>query len=379
MDMRKAFDTVKHSLLFRKLVDRRMPPIFLRLLMYMYMHQTARVKWNGTLSDAFSILNGVKQGAVLSAILFCVYVDDLIKELRRKRDGCWINQRYVGIIVYADDIVLLSPSLDGLQKMVNTCSNYAKKFHLTFSTHENPQKSKTKCMVFQRKTKKLRSINLNGEDLPWDSTLKHLGTTIRNDINCDMKQDLSEKRAAYIAKNNELNQEFHYAYPSTKIWVNNVYNSSFYGAPLWDLYSHDFEKLEKSWNVSQRIMLSLPRTTHRYFIEPLSRTKHIIKSIKNRFLSFVEKVRSSKKEVLRSVLRTIEYDCRSTTGRNIRKLKLETRQEEINDTPYAEIDMNDAWKIPLARDIVDIKSGKLTINDMSTQELEAIEELVCSS
>ena len=196
--------------------------------MYTYMYQTAKVKWNGTLSDAFFVLNGVKQGAVLSAILFCVYVDDLIKKLRKKRDGCWINQRYVGIIVYADDIVLLSPSLDGLQNMVNTCSNYAKKFHLKFSTHENPCKSKTKCIAFQRKTKEPSSITLNGEALPWVSTIKHLGTTIRSTINCEMKQDLSEKRAAYIVKNNELNQEFHYAYPSTKIWLNN--NSSFYGA-----------------------------------------------------------------------------------------------------------------------------------------------------
>ena len=125
-------------------------------------------------------------------------------------------------------------------------------------------------------------------------------------------------------------------------------------------------------------MLSLPRTTHRYFIEPLSETKHN-KSIKARFLSFVEKIRSSKKEVLRTILRTIENDCRSTTGRNLRKLKLETKQGKINDQPYAEIDVNDAWKIPLARDIVDIKSDKLTINDMSTKELEAIEYLVCSS
>ena len=80
----------------------------------MYMHQSAKVKWNGSISEAFSILNGVKQGAVLSAILFCVYIDDLIKELRRNKDGCWVANRYVGIAVYADDIVLLSPFLDGL-------------------------------------------------------------------------------------------------------------------------------------------------------------------------------------------------------------------------------------------------------------------------
>lgn len=104
-------------------------------------NQAVKVKWNGTLSEAFSIKNGVKQGAVLSAILFCVYIDDLIKELRRNRDGCWINNRFVGITVYADDIVLLSPPLDGLQNKVDTCSTYAKQYHLTFSTNKNPTKS----------------------------------------------------------------------------------------------------------------------------------------------------------------------------------------------------------------------------------------------
>ena len=140
MDMKKAFDMVKHGMLFRKLVERNVPPIYLRLLLVMYMSQTAKVRWEGILSDAFAILNGVKHGATLSAILFCIYIDDLLKEMRRNRDGCWVNNTYVGIIVYADDIVLLSPSIDGLQNMVNTCSGYATRHNLTFSTHENPQK-----------------------------------------------------------------------------------------------------------------------------------------------------------------------------------------------------------------------------------------------
>ena len=92
--------------------------------------------------------NGVKQGAVLSAVLFCVYIDDLIKILRRKKTGCWISKNYVGIIVYADDIVLLSASIDGLQEMIDTCSEYAAKHNLPFSTNKDPKKSKTKCMEF---------------------------------------------------------------------------------------------------------------------------------------------------------------------------------------------------------------------------------------
>ena len=69
--------------------------------------------------------NGVKQGAVLSALLFCVYVDELFKILRKKRTGCWINNNYIGILGYADDIFLLSPTRDRLQEMVKTCDDYA--------------------------------------------------------------------------------------------------------------------------------------------------------------------------------------------------------------------------------------------------------------
>ena len=84
MDMKKAFDMVKHSTLFEKLIERKIPPIYLRLMLVMYMLQKAEVKWDGKISEAFAILNGVKQGAVISAILFCVYI---IKEVRRNRDG----------------------------------------------------------------------------------------------------------------------------------------------------------------------------------------------------------------------------------------------------------------------------------------------------
>ena len=123
MDMRKAFDMVKYSTLFKKLMGRKLSPIFMRLMLVMYISQKANVRWGTSSSTSFSITNGVKQGAVLSSVLFCVYIDDLIKTLRKKETGCWINNSFVGIIVFADDIVLLSPSIDGLQEMIDTCSD----------------------------------------------------------------------------------------------------------------------------------------------------------------------------------------------------------------------------------------------------------------
>ena len=381
MDMKKAFDMVKHSKLFRKLIESNVPPIFLRLLLVMYISQSAKVRWNGKLSHSFSISNGVKQGAALSTILFCIYIDELIRELRRNREGCWVNGEYVGIVVYADDIALLSPSIDGLQNMIGTCERYAELHNLTFSTHENPSKSKTKCMAFLQEKQSLRNLYLKGQSLPWRNSVKHLGTTLTNDGGCRLEQDLLEKRARYIARNNELRQEFHYAHYKTKIQINNIYNTSFYGAPLWDFFSRNFVKLEKTWNTSARLILDLPRNTHRYFIEPLTETHHVIKSLWNRFLNFVSNISNGKKKALRRVLDLVKEDVRSTTGKNLRHLRMKTvnfneKELDVYKDPYKPIPSNDTWRISMVKEIIDIRCGDRPTN-LSKKEVDDLADYVC--
>jgi len=67
------------------------------------------------------ILCGVRQGGVLSPLLFSVYVDDLIRLLKRSGYDAYIGSQFVGTILYADDITLLSGSCRGLQKMLDIC------------------------------------------------------------------------------------------------------------------------------------------------------------------------------------------------------------------------------------------------------------------
>ena len=81
-----------------------------------------------------------------------------------------------------------------------------------------------------------------------------------------------EKRAQYINRVNELNQEFYFADTLTRIKINNIFNTSFYGSQIWDLFNQESERVEKTWNTSQRVLLRIPRVAHRYFIEPLSET-----------------------------------------------------------------------------------------------------------
>ena len=71
------------------------------------------------------MLKGVKQGGVLSPILFCVYIDGLLSRLKCAGIGCHIGLYFVGGLAYADDIVLLAPTVDALRRMLKLCDNYA--------------------------------------------------------------------------------------------------------------------------------------------------------------------------------------------------------------------------------------------------------------
>jgi hypothetical protein len=81
LDASKAFDRVKYCKLFEILVNKNMCSCYVRLIINMYTTQKLRVKWGDTVSLDFNCLNGVKQGGVLSPILFCIYMDELLSRL----------------------------------------------------------------------------------------------------------------------------------------------------------------------------------------------------------------------------------------------------------------------------------------------------------
>ena len=112
LDASKAFDRVHYVKLFRLLLQRKLCPLVLRCILNMYTNQKIRVRWGNKVTPDVGISNGVKQGGVLSPVLFTVYLDELLHRMSNSRLGCYIGNIFCGTLAYADDVIInVAPSV----------------------------------------------------------------------------------------------------------------------------------------------------------------------------------------------------------------------------------------------------------------------------
>jgi hypothetical protein len=175
LDCSKAFDKCRFDKLFQKLVDRAVPGIVVRVLVHIYEEQSAWVKLVDKRSSSFGILNGTRQGSVLSPALFAVYLDGLLDQLRKLGVGCHIGGWWYGAACFADDLILLAPARSAAAMMLKCCEEYALQHNLEFSTDPDPNKSKSKCIYFKGKVRNRELPDHLVLKLPWVEKAEHLG------------------------------------------------------------------------------------------------------------------------------------------------------------------------------------------------------------
>ena len=90
-DITKAFDTVKHSLLFRSLIQAGVSTWIVLLIVNWYSKLSVAVRWNRSISRYFTVNSGVRQGSILSPSLFTVFINVVcIENLWTVLDVCVI-------------------------------------------------------------------------------------------------------------------------------------------------------------------------------------------------------------------------------------------------------------------------------------------------
>src|SRR5437870_4951867 len=171
LDISKGFDKVNHSLLFLKLMKRGAPAILINLLYYWYSISYNCVRWENVISRQYRLLAGIRQGGVLSPVLFSTYVNDLLDKFAKF--GCYFKGISVSAIMYADDLVLLSPSICELQNMLNVCCNELALLDLQVNV-----KKCSAIRIGNRYKSKCTDLILKDTKIPWTTEVKYLGIYI---------------------------------------------------------------------------------------------------------------------------------------------------------------------------------------------------------
>jgi hypothetical protein len=304
-------------------------------------------------------------------------MDRLIKKIRRLGLGCHVLGKFLGIFVYADDIFLLCPSRSGLQAMVTECQEFAKENNLVFSVNSNPEKSKTKCIIFNKKsidTTKVPQIMLDKDPLPWVHSLKHLGVTLETDNS--MSIDISQKRGSFIGKIYSLRQEFHFVKPSVLMKIFSIYTLSFYGSALWNLFSKECKRIYSSYNILVRTTFGLPREAHRYFIESVSESSHVQVLMASRLVKFHNLMLQSKRPEITLLATMNEKDSRTRHGNNLLKITIEcdTNIEDIasqtvkENMKFFHVPQQDEWKISIVNELLKDQSDHSHMNEFDRND-----------
>ena len=224
----------------------------------LYNNMQSQVLWDGTVSEPFPILQGVRQGGVLSPLLYTTFIDELMKILRSKHLGCNLLGRYSGLVVLADDVALLSSSPTELQEMLDIVDNYSKHWRYKI----NPSKS---CVIsFNTSGKNMTQPpvwTLGTDVLPSMLQHPHLGI-IKSSIKRNPAEAMVSKgvRTFYALTGAGAYTGGLLPHHSVSLWKAYCIPRMLYGAAVEKLTKGMETRLDQAQNQLFKKILGLPRT-----------------------------------------------------------------------------------------------------------------------
>ena len=171
VDFKAAFDKVSRQALIFKLNNIGISNKLLNFIKSVY-NDTKLAVWNGEeLSDYFTSESGVKQGCLLSPLLFALYLNDLHEFVE---GGLMIDEINVRLLMYADDIVILSDNIETLQSMIVKLESFCRLWNLEVNL------TKSEIVVFRKggSLSRREKWKFMGEEIKIVSEYKYLGVIL---------------------------------------------------------------------------------------------------------------------------------------------------------------------------------------------------------
>jgi len=287
VDYQKAFDRVKHDKLLEVMEKANIPELERRLILNLYWRQHASVRWNGEVSRDVTVERGVRQGCVISPLLFNLYSEFMIREAMEDMEGITFNGINFTDLRYADDAVLLADKRKKLQKMIDRLNETCKEYGMEINV------KKTKVMIINKaktSTGTKRHVMLNGVPLEQVTRFKYLGSWItddaRNDI--DITARIGMAKASFWQNKELMRRNIRF---KTKLRVLNSYVFSVlnYGCESWTL-NHAMRKKVTAfemWCYRRMLKISwVDKVTNQEVLNRINTEPHFMIDIIKRKLRF---------------------------------------------------------------------------------------------
>jgi hypothetical protein len=256
IDVKKAFDRVWRNGLWKRLAEEGIRGKMWRAIRTVYSKVQSAVLTGVGQTNWFDINTGVRQGCVLSPVLFAIFINGLAKEIRNMNKGVKIANTDVSLLLYADDIVLMSESREALQDMMNTLSEYSKKWRFELN------QKKSEVVIFGTPRAKKKAWWLAGKEVKQVLQYKYLGIELTRHLKWyKYKKRILEKARKRMIVTQAMGIKSGYlsVRAASNIWEALVRPILEYGAEVWG--EDKWEEAEKLQREMGRRILKCSETT----------------------------------------------------------------------------------------------------------------------
>jgi hypothetical protein len=293
---------VQHINLVESLRELQLDNNNMRVIQNLYWNQTAAVNIGGTTSEAVRIERGVRQGCVLSPLLFNVYSNKIFQRATEDRqEGININGEIINNLRYADDTVLCTTSLSDLQVLLDRVGEECERYGLKINI------SKTKLMTIAKQRTNADGLYLQGERIERVSRFKYLGTWINDEWNPDSEiiTRIEIARQAFVKMrkffcSRDIPLPIRCRFIKCYIW-----SILLYGSECWTVKAATSRRLEAFEMWVYRRMLRIPWTdkvTNATVLQRVGRERELLVTVKRKKLAYFGHILRNRKYVMQQLM-----------------------------------------------------------------------------
>jgi len=259
IDFKKAFDRVWHEGLWHVMRNYGIDENLVQTIEALYKDSKSAVLLNCQIGESFKTKVGVRQGCILSPILFNIYLENIMQEtLQNHHTSITIGGRPICNLRFADDIDLMAGTKHELQDLTNKLENSAGAYGMEISTEKSKVMTNSKNNINAE-------IFMNGKKLEEVDSFKYLGATLTKDgtSTSEIRIRLATSAAA-LAKLDRIWKSKNISFTTKyKLYKSLVVSILLYGCETWTLTAESERKVQAFESKAHRKLLRIAYTEHK--------------------------------------------------------------------------------------------------------------------